>query len=138
MCVVRDELLLLSMLVVQCVAGLPVMALMKLCGVAYALLFVFGFGISVSVAFAPYLRWCCSSFKYFVNEFGICLFWMTHVALLSLSSYTLYIFLIPFVKSDNFMTFCVKHKLYSNLTRTGCDNLQGNPIFRCMFRTLLC
>ena len=126
MCLIRDEFVLFVMLIAQCVGGLPVMALMKLCGLSYAVVYSFGFVLSLSLTFAPRLRCCCSAFVGFVNEYGIALFLLTHMALLSLSSYTLYKFMMPFIENTtDFMSFCTKHKLYDNLTHTGCDRLQG-------------
>ncbi|TMW57141.1 hypothetical protein Poli38472_003066 [Pythium oligandrum] len=125
MCLIRDECVLFAMLIVQCIGGLPVMALMKLCGISYAVIYAFGFVLSISLTFAPRLRSCCSTFVGHVNEYGICLFLVTHSALLTLSTYTLYEFLVPFFKSNNFLEFCEKNKLADNLTHTGCERLQG-------------
>lgn len=138
MCVVRDECVLLVLLVVQLVGGLPIVALMKLCGVAYAVLYVFGAVLSVSLTFAPRLRWCCSGFVGLINEFGICVFLLTHSGLLALASYTLYAFLLPFFHSSainshhdtsgtspSFDELCVRKKLSDNLSHTGCNKLQG-------------
>jgi hypothetical protein len=126
MCVIRDECVLLVMLALQLVGGLPVMALMKMCGVAYVLLYAFGAMLSVSLTFAPRLRWCCSGFVGSINEFGICIFLLTHIALLSLSTYTLYMILVPFFKADNFAVYCAQKKLSDNLSHTHCERLQGN------------
>lgn len=134
MCVIRDECVLLVMLALQLVGGLPVMALMKICGLAYVVLYVFGAVLSVSLTFAPRLRWCCSSFVGLINEVGICLFLLTHSGLLALSTFTIYSFLVPFfhhgssINSSNSETFeqlCQRKKLYDNLSHTGCDRLQG-------------
>lgn len=114
------------MLALQLVGGLPVMALMKMCGIAYILLYAFGAVLSISLTFAPRLQWCCNGFVGFINEFGICIFLLTHMALLSLSTYTLYVFILPFFKSDNFAAFCAQKKLNDNLSHTGCERLQGS------------
>lgn len=39
MCVIRDEFALLVLLAVQLVGGLPIIALMKLCGVAFVVIY---------------------------------------------------------------------------------------------------
>lgn len=138
MCVIRDECVLLVMLTLQLVGGLPVMALMKMCGLAYVALYVFGAVLSVSLTFAPRLRWCCSRFVGFINEFGICLFLLTHTGLFALSTFTLYSFLVPFFHTgtsgvkikgnETFEQICQRKKLHDNLSHTGCDRLQGNVI----------
>lgn len=136
MCVIRDECVLLVMLALQLVGGLPVMALMKMCGLAYVALYTFGAVLSVSLTFAPRLRWCCSSFVGLINEFGICLFLLTHMGLLALSTFTLYSFLVPFFHHgastssaiETFEQVCQRKKLYDNLSHTGCDRLQGTGL----------
>ncbi len=125
MCEIQDECLLLVMLIIQFIGGMPVMALMRLCGVAYAIIFAVGFVLSLCLTFAPRLRWCCNTLVGYVNDYGICLFVIVHVSLLSLSTYTLYTFLIPFLRSDDFKLYCSTHKLYKNLTHTECDQLPG-------------
>lgn len=125
MCVVQDECVLLAMLVLQLVAGLPVMALMKLCGVAYAVLSPLGFCLSVCLAFVPRLRWWCGSFAHFVEEFGIVLFLLVHATLLALAVFALHEFARPFLHSSDFDAFCDSARLYDNLSHTGCERLQG-------------
>lgn len=125
MCVIRDECVLVGMLLLQLMAGLPVMALMKLCGVAFVVLYVFGVLLSLSLTFAPRIRCCCHSFVTLIHDYGICVFLLTHMALLSMSSYTLYMFLLPFLKAHDFDAYCATQKLSDNLSHTGCERLQG-------------
>lgn len=127
MCVIQDECVLLVMLVLEMFAGLPVMALMKMCGVAYAVLSMLGVLLSVSLAFVPRLRWCCGNFAAFVNEYGIAFFLLVHATLLSLSSFTIFQFARPFLQSSDFAAYCVTQKLDDNLSHTGCERLQGAP-----------
>ncbi|DAZ99391.1 TPA: hypothetical protein N0F65_005293 [Lagenidium giganteum] len=126
MCVIRDECVLLAMLVVQLVCGLPIMALMKMVGVAYLLIFGAAFFVSLCLTVATRMRCrCCRAFATFINEYGICFFLVLHLALLTLATYTLYMFLVPFFRATDFEKFCEDHKLSDNLSHTGCERLQG-------------
>jgi len=98
---------------------------MKMCGAAYAVLSTLGVLLSVSLAFAPRLRWCCGSFAAFVNEYGIAFFLLVHAALLSLASFSIFEFARPFLQTSDFATYCVAQKLDDNLSHTGCERLQG-------------
>lgn len=94
-------------------------------GVAFVVLYVFGVLLSLSLTFAPRIRCCCHSFVTLIHDYGICVFLLTHMALLSMSSYTLYMFLLPFLKAHDFNAYCALHKLSDNLSHTGCERLQG-------------
>jgi hypothetical protein len=128
MCKFVDEFLLVAMLMVQLVAGLPVIALTKMVGIVFLAIYMVGIFFSISLVFATKFRLCCKGFAYFANEHGIFFFLIVHLALISLISYTTYMFTYPFFKGNDFKTFCDVNNLDENLSRTGCEKLQGESI----------
>jgi hypothetical protein len=59
------------MLMVQLVAGLPVIALTKMVGIVFLAIYMVGIFFSISLVFATKFRLCCKGFAYFANEHGI-------------------------------------------------------------------
>jgi hypothetical protein len=120
-----DELLLLAMLMVQFITALPVIALTKLVGIIFLVIYSLGIFVSFCLACSRKFRICCTNFANYFNEYGIFFFLLGQIALLSIISYSVYMFTHPFVKGHDFPTFCKLNKLSENLSRTGCDKLQG-------------